>query len=152
MAPMAKTRSHGRYRTTGRLLAVVDDAATADRAVAALTEAGWDGADVERLTGEAAADAFDATGASSGVIGRLRRMLEFSLADQMPDLAWYEAAARMGRTVLSVPAPDSEAGAKAARVVEAAGGHFINRFGRFETEELSRWRGPEPPVSELLKR
>jgi hypothetical protein len=140
------------FGTTGRLLAVLDDDAAADRAVEGLAAGGWDPASVERLSGEAGAATFDATGAGSGLIGRLRRILEFSLVDQMPDLAWYEAAARMGRTVLVVPAADSEAGGRAARILEAAGGHFINRFGRFETQELVRWRGPEPPVSDLLKR
>jgi hypothetical protein len=140
------------YATTGRLLAVLDDEAAADRAVAALAADGWDPSAIERLTGEAAADAFDSTGAGSGVLGRLRRALEFGLVDQMPDLAWYEAAARMGKVVLAVPAADAATGARAGRLIETAGGHFINRYGRFETQELVRWRGPEPPVSHLLKR
>ena len=44
--------------------------------------------------------------------------------------------------------------AETKRVVEAmkaAGGHFINRFGRLSTEEFARWQGPEPPVSSLMK-
>jgi hypothetical protein len=87
-----------------------------------------------------------------GFLARLRRAVQFSLMDQMPDLAWYQAAAREGRIVLSVPAPNPAAGARAAAILKAVGGHFINRYGRFQTEELARWRGPEPQVSDLLKR
>lgn len=39
-----------------------------------------------------------------------------------------------------------------ARIVEEHGGHFINHFGWFETQELARWRGPEPDVPGFLRR
>ena len=136
----------------GRLLAVADDAATADRAVEALATAGWDPAAVERLSGPEAARAFDATGAAHGLGAKLQRLVQFSLMDQLPDLAWYQAAARDGRIVLSVAARDTRAGARAGTILAAAGCHFINRFGRFQTEELLRWRGPEPPVTNLMRR
>lgn len=32
------------------------------------------------------------------------------------------------------------------------GGHFVNYYGRFATEEIDRWRGPEPEVASLVKR
>jgi hypothetical protein len=34
---------------------------------------------------------------------------------------------------------------------EGAGGRVINRFGRFDTVEFARWRGPEPGVSDLMR-
>jgi hypothetical protein len=137
---------------SGRLLAVLDDVAAADAAIRALVAAGWREEQIERLAGENAAEALDGTGALHGRLARLRRAVQFSLMDQLPDLAWYEAAVREGRVVLSVAAPDADAGARAARVLMDAGGHFINRFGRFQTEEFARWRGPEPAVSNLLRR
>jgi hypothetical protein len=124
----------------------------ADRAVEALAQAGWKPDQIERLTGPEAARAFDATGAVHGPLARLRRLVQFTLMDQLPDLAWYQAAARDGRIVLSVPAHGSRAGARAATILAAAGCHFINRFGRFQTEELLRWRGPEPRVADVMKR
>jgi hypothetical protein len=136
----------------GRLLAVVDDPAAVDRAIEALAAAGIEPERVERLTGGEAASAFDATGSEHGVLARVRRAFEFSLVDQLPDLAWYAAAAREGRTVLSVPARDSRAGRRAAGILAAAGAHFINRYGRFETEDIAPWRGPEPSVDDLMKR
>ncbi len=45
-------------------------------------------------------------------------------------------------------------GRKAAAIaaIRANGGHFINYYGRFATEEVERWRGPEPDVAGLLRR
>ena len=83
--------------------------------------------DVETFAGMEDAARFDATGARHGLIARLRRVIQFSLMDQLPAMAWYEAA------------------------LVSAGGHFINRFGRVDTEEFARWRGPEPSVPSLMK-
>lgn len=136
----------------GRILAVADDVPVADRAVAALADAGWDPARIERLSGSDAARAFDATGVGHGFFARLQRLVQFSLMDQMPDLAWYQAAAREGRVVLIVPAGNAHASARAGALLAAAGCHFINRFGRFQTEEILRWRGPEPRVANVMRR
>jgi hypothetical protein len=134
-----------------RLFAVVDDEAAAERAIAALATV-LDPATVQRFTGEADAAAFDSTGSHHGPLARVRRVFEFSVMDQLPDLAWYEAAAREGRTVLSIPVADAASGRQAAQLLAGAGAHFINRYGRFETEDIAPWRGPEPDVPDLMKR
>jgi hypothetical protein len=136
---------------TRQVLAVFDSALAADRAVAALSKA--DVADdlVQRFAGAADAEQFDATGARHGVGARVRRAVQFSLMDQLPAMAWYEAALRDGRSVVAVRTAGR---AQTLRVVEAlrtAGGHFINRFGRLATEEFARWQGPEPPVASHMK-
>jgi len=135
--------------TTRRVLAVFDDRATADRGAAAARRAG--ARIVERLEGGAAADAIDATGARRGVVARIGRAVQFSVEDQMPALAWYEAALREGRIVLAVPTSGREQTLAVVAALEAAGGHFINRFGRLATEEFLRWRGPEPKLPSVLK-
>jgi hypothetical protein len=71
--------------------------------------------------------------------------------DQLPAMAWYEAALRDGRTVVAVRTADRPGSLRAVEVLRSAGGHFINRFGRLATEEFVRWRGPEPRVSSLMK-
>jgi hypothetical protein len=134
-----------------RVLAVFDTRAAADEAALALRAAGVLEGDVERLEGAAAADALDATGSRRGLGARLRRAVQFSLMDQMPALAWYEAALRDGRVVLAVRTQDRAATLQSVSALQAAGGHFVNRFGRLQTEEFARWRGPEPAVSSLLK-
>src|ERR1051326_5971674 len=85
---------------TGRVLAVFDDAGAAARGMAEVRAAG--ALDVTRLEGLGAADRIDAVGARRGVIGRVGRAIQFGLEDQMPALAWYEAALRSGRIVLAV--------------------------------------------------
>ena len=42
--------------------------------------------------------------------------------------------------------------AAAITALREHGGHFINYYGRFATEEIERWRGPEPSVPGLLRR
>jgi hypothetical protein len=135
-----------------RVFAVLDSAATADAARHALIEVGFADADIERFEGPTAADAFDGTGRAHGIAGRLRRAVQFSLMDQLPDLAWYEAALREGRIVLGVRAPGRDRARLAVDAFVSAGGHFINRFGRLQTEEFVRWEGPEPQVHALLRR
>ena len=132
-----------------RVLAVFDDAASADRGAAAARRGG--ATVVERLEGERAANLIDASGGRRGALARLGRAVQFSVEDQMPALAWYEAALREGRVVLAVPTTRRDQTLAVVRALSTAGGHFINRFGRLDTEEFARWRGPEPAISDLLK-
>jgi hypothetical protein len=137
---------------TGRLYAVIDDAAASGRAVEALVAAGVDPSRIEVLRGDTAADAFDGTGTRHGPFARFRRTIEFTLMDQMPDFAWYEAAIRDGRAVIAVRPADAAQMRVAAEALRAAGAHFMNYFGRFATEELERWHGEEPDVPDYLRR
>ncbi len=134
------------------MFAVLDSPAAADAARRALLDAGFADGAINRFEGPSAADAFDGTGRAHGPIGRVRRAIQFSLMDQMPDLAWYEAALRDGRVVLGVQAPGRAGAQRAVEALVSAGGHFINRFGRLQTEEFVRWQGPEPAVPTLLRR
>jgi hypothetical protein len=147
--PAMPTRIVPAVSLARRVLAVLDDRASADRAAVAARKAG--ATVVERLEGDAAADAIDATGVKRGVVARVGRAVQFSVEDQMPALAWYEAALRDGRIVLAVPTTGRDQTLAVVAALEAAGGHFINRFGRLATEEFARWRGVEPNVSSLLK-
>jgi hypothetical protein len=137
----------------GRLLAVFDSVAEADRAVTALTSAGSvDGSRIERFDRPEDAPAFDASGQRRGWLGRLFRIIEFSWADQAPDFAWYEQAVREGHVVISVKVRGAAAVRAAAAIVAEHGGHFINHYGWLETQELARWRGPEPNLPGFLRR
>lgn len=134
-----------------RVVAVFEDRSAADRAVAALHAAGATGDEVEVFEGAADAERFDATGARHGIVARLLRIMQFSLMDQLPAMAWYEAALREGRSVVAVETTSRRETLRAVAAMKSAGGHFINRFGRFDTEEFARWRGPEPAVSDLMR-
>jgi hypothetical protein len=144
------TRSIG--SGVGRLLAVFDSRAEAEAAADTLAAAGVDRSTIELFEGPEDAAAFDASGRRRGLRGRLYRLIEFSWADQAPDFAWYEAAVREGRVVLSVRVRGQKQVRAAADIAVARGGHFINHFGWFETQELARWRGKEPDVPGFLRR
>ena len=72
--------------------------------------------------------------------------------DQLVDFAWYEWALRDGRAVVMVRVRGDAPKAHASAVLDRHGAHFVNYYGRFATEEISRWRGPEPDVAAILKR
>ena len=98
------------------------------------------------------ADRLDGTGAVNGVVARLRRLVSFTLMDQLVDMAIYEQAVREGQAVLMVKPRDDARKAAAIATLREHRGHFINYYGRFATEEIERWQGPEPQVAGLLRR
>jgi hypothetical protein len=104
------------------------------------------------LRGSEGAARIDATGTRTGVRARLRQILSFTLVDQMPDFVLYEAAVLDGRTVLAVPLGSDEDRPAAIRIFHEAGAHFVNFYGRFATEEIVPWRGPELDIPALLRR
>ena len=142
----------GRLPTTNRLMAVLDNDAAAAAAMAALAREGFTGEAVLALRGDRDADRIDSLGNVGGLWARARRLLSFTLADQMVDLAVYVAALHDGRTVLSVLAPSGDARERARRALAGAGAHFVNFFGRFATEDIVPWRGRELPLPPWLRR
>jgi hypothetical protein len=136
----------------GRLLAVVDSKATLDAIVAELKEAGIAPDAIEIFSGDEGAKAFDGRGERNGPAARLLRTVQFTLMDQMPDFAYYEAAAREGRFVISVRAKGEAQTKRAVDTFRKRGAHFINRFGTFTTEEYERWHGKEPDLPGFMRR
>ena len=135
----------------GKVVAVFDRSEDADRAVDAIRASSPAGIEVERFAGADDADRFDATGQRHGPVARVLRTVQFSLMDQLPAMAWYEAALREGKTVLAIRTRNRATTLQVVEALKAAGGHFINHFGRAATEEFARWQGPEPNVSSLMK-
>ena len=137
---------------TNRLMAVIDDPAEAAAAMAELRASGVPTRDLEILRGPEGADRMDGTGDVGRGLGRIRRWVDFTLMDQLVDFAHYEFALRAGRAVVMVRVEGDVSKAAALAILRRHGGHFINYYGRFATEELDLWRGPEPDVSDLLRR
>jgi hypothetical protein len=133
------------------LMAVVPDAGSAAAAAAELRAARIADRDITILRGEEGANRLDGTGSVNGLMARLRRLVSFTLMDQLVDMAIYEQAVREGQAVVMVKAR-GERKTAAIRVLREHGGHFVNYYGRFATEEVERWRGPEPKVPGLLRR
>jgi len=141
-----------RLPVTNRLLAVLDTDEAAAAATAALATEGFGDEAVLVLSGERDAARIDSLGNVGGSWARARRLLSFTLADQMVDLAVYVAALHDGRTVVAVLAPGEDARARARRALAGAGAHFVNFFGRFATEDIVPWRGRELPLPPWQRR
>ena len=137
---------------TNRLLGVIDDPTDAVAAMAELAGSGLATHDLEILRGDEGADRMDGTGEVSGWLGRLRRAFDFTLMDQLVDFAVYERALRDGRAVVMVHVHGDAPKAAAHQILKRHGGHFINYYGRFATEELDMWRGHEPEIPGYLRR
>jgi len=148
---MPETRRSVAY-PTHHLLGVVDDPAAAAGAASALTGAGFAPAEVTLLRGSEGADRLDGLGEVGGWWRRMVRGFQYMTMDQMPDFRTYEAAIRDGRVVVAVRVSDRPRMLAARNALVAAGGHFINYFGRLSTEEFTRWRGPELPLPDYLRR
>jgi hypothetical protein len=136
----------------GRLLAVFDTPEAAAEAARAIEALGVAPDRVEVFAGDDGANAFDGSGGSHGLFGRLYRAIQFTLVDQAPDFTYYEAAAKQGRVVLSVKPKGDKQMRAIVDVMRAHGGHFINWFGLFATEEFERWRGQEPDMPGFMRR
>jgi hypothetical protein len=137
---------------TDSLLAVLPDPERAAAAAAACKAAGIADKDITILRGDESASRFDPTGAIHGAFARLRRIVSFTVMDQLPDMAWYDAAVRAGQAVVMVRVRGDDRKAELIGILRDHDGHFINYYGRFATEEIARWHGPEPDVHSLLKR
>jgi len=137
---------------TDRLLAAFRDATDAVGAAADLAASGTDKDDLTILRGDIGADRLDGTGRAHGPATRLRRILSFTLMDQLPDLAWHERTVRDGGAVLMVHVRGDEAKTAAIAAVRRRGSHFVNYYGRFATEDILPWPGPEPSIPSVLKR
>ncbi len=96
------------------------------------------------VRGNDAADWIEAS--SRGTWGLLSRAIAYMAADQAVDMATYQAALRDGRAVVILHVPGREQRQRAIEILRAAGAHFINHYGRFATEDISRWRGDPPEV------
>lgn len=133
------------------LVGVFDDHPAAVTAARRLTDLGIPDADIHLLRGEEGARVFDSDG-RTGTWLRLSRLSQYFSADQSSDFPMYDAAIRDGRTVLAVRIADRKVKTDAIRAVLESGGHFVNFYGRLQTEEVSRWRGEELVFPPFLPR
>ena len=135
-----------------RMLAAFPDAAAAAEAATAIRGLGIVDRDITVLRGEEGADRLDGSGAANGIAARVRRILDFTMMDQLVDFAHYEQAVRAGGAVVMVKVRGDARKSAVAAALQASGGHFLNYYGRFATEELDMWRGPEPDIPGYLRR
>jgi hypothetical protein len=138
---------------TGWTLAVFDDEASAEAARADLeAAASGPGEEVIVLAGPDATERMTRLGTASGLGARMRRAMQFMTMDQLPDLRVYELALEGGRPVLGLRVDDAARRRSAIEAILRRGGHFVNRFGAWATEEIAPWRGEMPSLPQYMRR
>lgn len=136
---------------TGWTLSVVDDPAAARAAVESLASLGLREDQVLLIAGADAPARLRRLGASSSPIARFRRWIQFMAMDQLPDLFVYETAIAEGRSVIAVRVP-TDRRVEVVAALRGRGAHFINSFGAWMTSEIAPWRGPMPPIPQVMQR
>ncbi len=153
-SPRSPHARRGRFipYPTRQILAVLDDHTEAVTAVSELRASGVADDAILILRGDEGADRIGGMGAAHGIGARLHRWTAFTVMDQLPDFVLYERAVRDGRTVLGVTVRSEAEKRSVHEVLRRHGAHFANYYGRFATEELDLWRGPEPDIPGVLRR
>ena len=136
---------------TGWTLAVIDDEEIAQGTATALREHGCATGDVLVIAGTDASAKLRRLGASSGILARARRAVQFMAMDQLPDLYVYEAALTQGHALIAVRVPSGHR-QDVVEVLRRHGAHFINSFGAWMTSEIEPWHGPKPPIPQHMHR
>jgi uncharacterized protein (TIGR02246 family) len=118
---------------TNRVVGTIDDAARADAAVEALTEAAFDRDAIEVLHGEKDLARLDPKGAEHGILERLQRALirTGGPAEEYKRLVHHVDDVRAGRFVIMVLAPERERRTIAGDILDAHGAEFIGYYGRW---------------------
>jgi len=128
---------------TDQLMGVVPSPAAADAAIAELERAGVATDAIRVLVGEEAALRIDGRGTHHGIVARLYRLVQFTQMDQAPDFRRYEGEARRGHPVIAVKETDPARRKAIRAILRAHGAHFTNFYGRFFTETLDPYTGPD---------
>jgi hypothetical protein len=128
---------------TDHLLGVLPSPAAADAAIADLERAGIAPDAIRVLVGEEAALRIDGRGTHHGLVARLYRLVQFTQMDQAPDFRRYEREAGRGHPVLAVKETDPGRRKVIRATLRAHGAHFTNFYGRFFSEALDPYTGPD---------
>ena len=124
-------------------MGIMPSAAAADAAVSELVGERVAPDAIRVLVGEDAALRIDGRGKHHGLMARIYRLVQFTQMDQAPDFRRYELEARRGHPVVAVRETDAARRRAVRAILRRHGGHFINFYGRFFTETLDPFTGPD---------
>ncbi len=128
---------------TDHLMAILPSRVAANAAIPELVAEGVAAAAIRILVGEDAALRIDGRGTHHGLMARIYRLVQFTQMDQAPDFRRYELEARRGHPVIAVRETDPGRRRAIRAVLRRHGAHFINFYGRFFTETLDPFSGPD---------
>lgn len=128
---------------TDHLMGVLPSPTGAEAVLAELLAAGFGTDTIHILVGEDAALRIDGRGTHHGFAARLYRLVQFTQMDQAPDFRRYELEARRGHPVIAVKQADPARRKTIRAILRRHGAHFTNFYGRFATETLDPFTGPD---------
>ena len=124
-------------------MGILPSPAAADAAVAELIGRDVAPDAIRVLVGEDAALRIDGRGKHHGLVARIYRLIQFTQMDQAPDFRRYELEARRGHPVIAVRETDPVRRLTIRAVLRRHGAHFTNFYGRYFTETLDPFTGPD---------
>lgn len=116
-----------------RMVAVLDDEASVQDALAELSKIGIETSQVDVLRGEEGVALLDPHGERHGVLGRLLRLAQLT-AEEGNALEFHQQALTDGKLVIYVTARGEAQKDRVATALTAAGGHHLAYFGRWTVE------------------
>ena len=123
----------GTYYPMGYVVAVIDDAAEAERASEALRRTGWAGGDVRVLTGDEVLADHRAFLEDRSLLERAESLLA---SDEVDAQGEYLDEADQGRRLVTVRAETPEQAERAAAVLRAHHGRLMRHYGRLVVRDL----------------
>jgi hypothetical protein len=118
------------------VVGVIDDPESLERAVQALTAAGFDESSIHVLAGATGEHRIDAGGKRHGIMGRIFRKVH-SLGDEGEHTKRHVDELQLGHFIVIVPSTDDRAPEVAGDIIHAHGGHFIYYYTRMTSRELA---------------
>ena len=118
------------------VVGVVDEPSGLEAAVSDLVDHGFAESHIHVLCGEDGIQQIDAKGKRKGVLARLFRVVD-GLGEEREHTAHHVKDLESGHFVVVIDTPNDSAKARARDALARHGGHYINYYSRFSTENLA---------------
>ncbi len=118
------------------VVGVIDDAESLEMAVQTLAAAGFAESSVQVLSGERGVERIDARGERKGILARIFRLVD-ALGSEREHTERHVEELRAGHFLVLVQTTDDAGKARARDALTAQGGHYINYYSRWTTEQLT---------------
>ena len=121
---------------THKVLGILSSEDAVWQAIDELTSRGFVEEDIELWGGQAGSQAIHESFSRSGLMGRLKRLVQ-ELGEEGDNIRSYDEALKAGQFLLVVPAPNAEAKESVRDIMVRHGGHFISYFDHLTIETLA---------------
>jgi hypothetical protein len=132
----ASRHARGRLFPYNTVVGVVDDPKQLDATVQGLVDTGFAESQVSVLCGRRGVEMIDAKGTRKGLLARVFRMVD-GLGEEREHTEHHVRELEAGHFIVVVDVVDEAAKGRARDAMKSHGGHFINYYSRWSTEDLT---------------